>query len=141
MALPTLKVRNWSYHGTSTTDHPYTDLVPYLAAEGLKWSRNDIDSSDAGRDQTGKMHRARVAIKVRLDGTCRPLLSTELSTLLTALQPEWLDVQYTDPRTNTVKGGVNNPVMMYSNNIPAGFLFKRGSKEYWTGVTFPLIQA
>lgn len=141
MALPTLKVRDWAYHGTTTTAHPYTDLIPYLAAEGFKVSRNDIDSSDAGRDSSGKMHRARVAIKARVDGICRPLLSTELSTLLTSLKPEWLDVQYTDPETNSVRGGVNSPVMMYSNNIPAGFLFKKGSVEYWTGVTFPLIEA
>lgn len=78
MANPySIKVRAW---GSSAT---YTDLTPYLAYGGLKWSRNDIDASDAGRDtQDGLMHRARVAIKVRLDCTCKPLEQTDVTTVL-----------------------------------------------------------
>lgn len=130
MAQPVLKVRAW---GSSAA---YTDLVPYLAEGGLKWSRNDIDASNSGRDtQDGLMHRARVAIKARLDGTCRPLTQSELSTVLTALQPEWLQVQYHDPTTNATV-----TKKMYSNNIPASFLIMRGTTQYWTGVTFPLIE-
>lgn len=126
---PILQVRPWGSTGA------YTDLVPYLAHEGLKWSRNDVDAANSGRDQAAKMHRARVAIKIRLDGTCRPLLQEELTIVLQAILPEWLQVRYFD-----VQSGALVTKKMYSNNIPTTFIIQRGSQQYWTGVTFPLIE-
>lgn len=129
MAIPVLKVRPY---GSSAA---YTDLLPYLAEGGLKWSRNDIDASDAGRDQSGKLHRARVGLKVRLDGTCKPLTAAEASVVLQAIKPEWLQVQYFD-----VQEGTNLTKKMYSNNIPATFLVQKGATQYWDGIAFPLIE-
>ena len=130
MANPVLNIRTWGSTGA------YTDMTPYLTEGGLKWSRNDIDAAGSGRDtQDGLMHRARVAIKARLDCTCRPLSQTELSTVLSVINPEWLQVQYSDPITNATV-----TAKMYSNNIPATFLIMRGTTQYWTGVTFPLIE-
>lgn len=129
MAIPVLKVRPY---GSSAA---YTDLLPYLAEGGLKWSRNDIDASDAGRDQSGKLHRARVGLKVRLDGTCKPLTAAEASVVLQAIKPEWLQVQYFD-----VQEGATLTKKMYSNNIPATFLVQKGATQYWDGIAFPLIE-
>ena len=129
MAIPVLKVRPY---GSSAA---YTDLLPYLAEGGLKWSRNDIDASDAGRDQSGKLHRARVGLKVRLDGTCKPLTAAEAKIVLQAIKPEWLQVQYFD-----VQEGTNLTKKMYSNNIPATFLVQKGATQYWDGIAFPLIE-
>lgn len=129
MAIPVLKVRPY---GSSAA---YTDLLPYLAEGGLKWSRNDIDASDAGRDQSGKLHRARVGLKVRLDGTCKPLTAAEANVVLQAIKPEWLQVQYFD-----VQEGTNLTKKMYSNNIPATFLVQKGATQYWDGIAFPLIE-
>lgn len=129
MAIPVLKVRPY---GSSAA---YTDLLPYLAEGGLKWSRNDIDASDAGRDQSGKLHRARVGLKVRLDGTCKPLTAAEASVVLQAIKPEWLQVQYFD-----VQEGTTLTKKMYSNNIPATFLVQKGATQYWDGIAFPLIE-
>ena len=129
MAIPVLKVRPY---GSSAA---YTDLIPYLAEGGLKWSRNDIDASDAGRDQSGKLHRARVGLKVRLDGTCKPLTAAEASVVLQAIKPEWLQVQYFD-----VQEGTTLTKKMYSNNIPATFLMQNGATQYWDGIAFPLIE-
>lgn len=125
-----IKVRQYGSSGA------YTDLTPYLAFGGLKWSRNDIDAPNSGRDtQDGLMHRARVAIKVRLDCTCKPLEVTDASTVLTAIKPVWLEVVYFDPQT-----GSSQTKKMYSNNIPATFCIQHGTKQYWTGITFPLIE-
>ena len=130
MANPVLKIRAW---GSSAA---YTDMIPYLAEGGLKWSRNDIDAAGSGRDtQDGLMHRSRVAIKARIDCVCRPLTQTELSTVLTVINPEWLQVQYSDPITNPTV-----TAKMYSNNIPATFEIMRGGTQLWSGVTFPLIE-
>lgn len=129
-SVPILNVRPWGSTGA------YTNLVPYLAFNGLKWSRNDIDASDAGRDtQDGLMHRARVAIKIRLDGTCKPLLQEEATIVLQAILPEWLEVQYFD-----IQAGETVTKKMYSNNIPATFLIQKGTQQYWAGIAFPLIE-
>ena len=135
MAIPTLKVRDWADHSKTEQQAPYTDLIPYLAEGGLKWSRNDIDAADSGRDQAAEMHRARIAIKIRIDGTCKPLTAAEASIVLKAIKPEWLQVKYYD-----VQEGSEQTVQMYSNNIPATFMVQRGSTQMWGGISFPLVQ-
>lgn len=128
-SAPYLKVRPY---GTSDA---YVDLAPYIAFNGLKWSRNDIDASDAGRDQSGLMHRARIAIKIRFDVTCRPLTQAEAKIVLTAIKPRWLEVQYFE-----IQDGIQKTKKMYSNNIPAEFLIRMGTENYWGGISFPLIE-
>ena len=125
-----IKVRQYGSSGA------YTDLTPYLAFGGLKWSMQSIDAAGSGRDtQDGLMHRALIAYKVRLDCTCKPLEVTDASTVLTAIKPEWLEVVYFDPQT-----GSSQTKKMYSNNIPATFCIQHGTNQYWTGITFPLIE-
>lgn len=130
MATFSLKVRPY---GSSNS---YTDLTPYIAFNGVKWSRNDIDAANSGRGtQDGKMHRARVGLKVRLDITCPALKDTDAATVLTAIKPQWLQVQYYDPQEGSVQ-----TKKMYSNNIPATFCIQKGSTQYWEGIAFPLIE-
>lgn len=111
------------------------DMTPYIAFQGLKWQRSDVDSADAGRTLDGSLVRGRVATKIRLDVTCRPLTASEASIVLNAILPEWVTVIYTDPMLG------NRTVTMYSNNNPASYLLKRSDgTEYWSGITFPLIE-
>ena len=112
------------------------DITPYVAYNGLKWQRSDLDAPKSGRTLDGLMHRSRVASKIRLDITCRPLLGNEASIVLNAIYPEWVTVTYTDPMD-----GREVTKTMYSNNNPASFLIKkRDGREYWGGITFPLIE-
>ena len=111
------------------------DMTPYIAHKGLKWQRSDVDSSSAGRTLDGKLVRGRVATKIRLDITCRPLTATEASAVLNAILPEWVSVTYTDPMY-----GTRTNITMYSNNNPASYLMQKGNVEYWDGITFPLIE-
>ena len=145
MADVTVQVRTWGSSGA------FTDLTPYIALGGLKWSRNDVEASEAGRTQDGIMHRSRVGLKVRLDCKCRPILISEAKTVLTAINPVWLEVKYLDPRYSTADytGQTTVPYIdssgyrhakMYSNNIPATFLFMRDNTSYWEGIEFPLIE-
>lgn len=107
----------------------------FVAYGGLKWSRNDVDSPNTGRAMNALMYRGRVATKMRLDITCRPLDGDEIKTVLTTILPEFVTVKYDDPLYGTVTK------TMYSNNIPATYLMQTdGGKEYWNGVTFPLIE-
>lgn len=112
------------------------NMVPYIAYGGLQWQRADVDGEGAGRVLSGRMIRDRKAIKIRWDVTCRPLTSVEQSVVLTAIEPEYVNVRYTDPVSNKIKSS-----RFYSNNIPSSYAMKdRSGVEWWTGLTFPLIQ-
>ena len=112
-----------------------TDITPYIASGGLKWQRQDIDGPNAGRALDGTMYRDRVAVKYRWDVTCKPLTSQETSIVLSLIEPEYIRVPYLDPVTNS-----ETTSECYSNNIPAQYLMNIGGKEYWTGITFPVIE-
>ena len=111
------------------------DLMPYVAHKGMKWSRNDIDAPDAGRTMDGTMMRGRVAIKVTLSITCRPLTQAESEIVLNAILPEYVTVTYTDPMSGVVTKS------MYSNNTPASYMMRKpDGTGWWSGITFPLIE-
>jgi hypothetical protein len=111
------------------------DITPFIASGGIKWSRNDIEAPNTGRTMDGTMMRGRVTTKIRLDITCIPLIASDLAIVLNAIYPEFVTVRYTDPMYGT------RIVTMYSNNNPASFLVKKpNGDEYWTGITFPLIE-
>jgi len=122
--------------GTAENSNDWKDLVPYIAYNGLKWQRNDIDASDSGRDtMDGLMHRDRVAQKDRFDCTLRPLTYDELHMILGWVQPQSFLVRVTD-----LISGTSTTNVMYSNNIPATFILQRGDTQYWSGVQIPLIE-
>lgn len=112
------------------------DITPYIAYGGLKWQRADVDGQNAGRTLDGTMIRDRRAIKIRWDVTCRPLTASELSTVLTLIEPVFVTLNYTNPVTNAVTTG-----QFYANNFPVQFnMITKNGVEYWSGLTFPLIQ-
>ena len=126
------------------------DITPYIAYQGVQWSRNDVDGPNAGRTMSGLMIRDRVATKIRLDITCRPLKTDELRTLLNLIYPEFVTVVYEDP----MQGMVSKT--MYANNNKAQFLQKyepeetdcqwicgkepQDPYERWFNITFPLVE-
>lgn len=118
------------------SNNTWIDVTDYVAYNGFKWERYDVDSPDAGRTLDAVMHRGRVATKIRADVTCRPLKSTELRILLNLILPEYINVRYDDPMYGQVTK------RMYSNNNPATYLIRKrgGLEEWWNGVSFPLIE-
>ena len=126
------------------------DITPYIAYQGVQWSRNDVDGPNAGRTMNGLMIRDRVATKIRLDITCRPLKTDELRTILNLIYPEFVTVVYEDPMQGLVSK------TMYANNNKAQFLQKyepeetdcqwicgkepQDPYERWFNITFPLVE-
>lgn len=108
------------------------DITPYIEQKGIKWTRNDLDGSNAGRTMDGIMHRERVTSKVRLDITCLPLRSVDAAVVLNAIFPEYVEVEYTDPMYGHVYK------TMYSNNTPATYIDTE--TDLWEGISFPLIE-
>lgn len=111
------------------------DFMPFIGKQGVKWQRNDIDASNSGRTMDGQMQRGRVATKIRLDITCRPLTAEEAMVVLNTILPEYVSVDYYDPMS-----GKRYNVEMYSNNNPASFLIEKPEDDWWGGITFPLIE-
>lgn len=111
------------------------DFMPYIAKQGVKWQRNDIDAPNSGRTMDAMMHRGRVGTKIRLDITCRPLTADEAMTVLNTIYPEYVTVDYYDPMY-----GYRYGVQMYANNNPASFLIEKPEDDWWSGITFPLIE-
>lgn len=111
------------------------DFMPFIAKQGVKWQRNDIDAPNSGRTMDGMMQRGRVATKIRLDITCRPLRAEEARLVLNTILPEYVSVDYYDPMSGERYG-----VTMYSNNNPASFLIEKPEDDWWSGITFPLIE-
>lgn len=112
-----------------------TDITPYIKYQGVKWTRNDIDGPNAGRTLSGLMVRDRVATKIRLDITCRPITSDQLRILLNLIYPEFVTVTYDDPMLGVVTK------TMYSNNNSSEFLLLRKSGvEWWHNISFPLVE-
>lgn len=112
-----------------------TDITPYIKYQGVKWTRSDIDGPNAGRTLSGLMVRDRVATKIRLDITCRPITSDQLRILLNLIYPEFVTVTYDDPMLGVVTK------TMYSNNNSSEFLLLRKSGvEWWHNISFPLVE-
>ena len=111
------------------------DCMPYIDEEGFYWGRNDVESPQAGRTMDAEMHRGRIAIKKRLDITCKPLTTQQTKVLLNLIKPEFVEVEYTDPMDGLVI------TSMYSNNVPATVMcINEDGSPVWKGIKFPLVQ-
>lgn len=111
------------------------DITPYIAYGGIKWSRYDTDGPNAGRAESGLMWRDRKATKIRLDITFHPLRESELSIVLNAILPEYVQVTYDDPMYG------QRTMTAYSNNNPATVAIKTTQGEWlYTDITAPLIE-
>ena len=111
-----------------------TDITDFIKYQGLKVGRHDVDGPNAGRNIAGTMIRDRVATKMRLDITCRPLYTDEVATINNLISAEYVTVQYEDP------SGTKSFVA-YSNNNSYEYCFQqRNGNELWHNVSFPLIE-
>ena len=114
----------------------WVDITPYIAFQGLTFSRNDVDAPDAGRDMSGLMHRGRVGVKEKMNINTIPLTKAQSSSLQTLLYPETIQVRVTPyPRTNSA-----HTMNMYSNNVKVTYLIHYTSGEDMQSLSFPLIE-
>lgn len=118
------------------SSNQWVDITPFIAWQGLTFSRNDVDAPDAGRDMSGLMHRGRVAVKEKMTVQTIQLTKAQVSQLETLLYPETIEVRVTPyPRTNAAK-----TMSMYTNNVKATYVIHRASGEDLQTLSFPLIE-
>lgn len=131
--------QEWFY-GSSNTDFVFKingiNIAKYIKHKGIKWTRNDIDSANAGRDLSGTMNRGRVVMKMKINITLLPLKQEETEMILNLIDPEYVFVDYIDPKV-----GLRQNVEFYSNNVPATFCVVDSNGELlWDDISFPLIE-
>ncbi len=118
------------------TNSEWFDITPWIAWQGLTFSRNDVDAPNAGRDMSGYMHRGRVASKEKMNIQTVQLTRAQSSKLQTLLFPETIQVRVTPyPRTNTTA-----ILYMYSNNVKTTYVIHRQNGEDLQSLSFPLIE-
>ena len=119
-----------------TTNQEWFDITPWIAWQGLTFSRNDVDSPDAGRTMSGLMMRGRVASKEKMEVKTVQLTRAQSSRLQTLLFPESIQVRVTPyPRTNSA-----HVMKMYSNNVKTTYVIHRENGEDLQSLSFPLIE-
>lgn len=112
------------------------DITPWIAWQGLTFSRNDVDGPSAGRDMTGYMHRDRVAVKEKMNINTVQLGREQMRKLQSLLAPATLNVRVNPyPTTNAAK-----TMSMYSNNVKCSYVIHRENGEDLQSVSFPLIE-
>lgn len=110
------------------------DITSWIATDGFKWERNDIDAPDSGRDAGGVMHRRIVARKDKMQIACRSLTSAQLTQLFNALSAASVSVTYTVP------GNTSRTATFYNSKKSADVVQDTGSAILYSGVSFDLIE-
>ena len=114
----------------------WVDITPWIAYQGLTFSRNDVDAPDAGRDMSGLMHRGRVAEKEKMNIQTINLNNAQVAVLESIIDPESYYVRITPyPKTNSAE--IFN---VYSNNVKTNYVRKKPNGEDLFKVSFPLIE-
>lgn len=113
------------------------DFEPYLETGGLKYTRNDVDSAEAGEMADGTMRRDRVIIRPSLEVTLNKKIriGDDLGhRILKAIEPEWVNVTYYDLRL-----GKEVTREFYSNNVSYTLKSSINGKREYLIDPFPLI--
>lgn len=114
----------------------WVDITPYIAWQGLTFSRNDVDAPDAGRDMSGLMHRGRVAVKEKMNIQTVTMTKQQSASLQTLLYPQSITVRVTPyPRTNA-----SQIMTMYTNNVKTTYVVHRNNGDELQSLSFPLIE-
>lgn len=113
------------------------DILRFIEQDGIEWSRNDLESSNAGRTMDGTMHRGRVAIKYKANIKCLPLYRDDELILMNLILPEFVTVETNQHPLYSV-----HSARYYSNNVPStvSTIDPDTGESLWTGITFPLIE-
>lgn len=110
----------------------FTHLLPETA---IRWSRNDIDTQKTGRStMDGKMYRKRLAIKRKLQISCRRMDTATMIALNKSLLPETIQVTFLD----AIEGQVTKT--FYGATVEAATMMMIGDETYWTDCSFALTE-
>lgn len=73
------------------------DGVAIPCPSKYQWSVNDVSDSDAGRSESGKMHKNRIARKRKLELEWQNVPMSVVHAVLVAFAPQYVQVNCLDP--------------------------------------------
>lgn len=112
----------------------YTDITSLVASKGVTWTFNSVDADGAGRNLDGVMIRKQISIKNKLEIKCRPLTSTEMVSLKTLLENEWLSVRVIDDAETVSFKAYRGAT------LSTAILVSHTAVQKWDGMKFSLIE-
>lgn len=111
------------------------DYSGFVAEDGYRWEDNDIDGDGAGRAMDTMMDRDLLADKTKLQISCRDLLQSESSAILTDIKQEFYEATVLD----ACKGEIT--CQMYTSSRKAAIAVIRDDGEVvWSGLSFSMIE-
>ena len=111
------------------------DYSGFVAEDGYQWEDNDIDGNGAGRAMDTMMDRDLLADKTKLQISCRDLLQSESSAILTDIKQEFYEATVLD----ACKGEIT--CQMYTSSRKAAIAVIRDDGEVvWSGLSFSMIE-
>lgn len=118
------------------TQGQWVSIVPYIKYQGIKYSRNDVDGSNAGRTiSNALMIRDRLATKAKWNIETIPITSDVAEMIESLLMPEFFNV-----RTDYGTPGVSNTYEVYSNNVNRTPVIWRDNGTYYVTLSFPIVE-
>ena len=118
------------------TQGQWVSIVPYIKYQGIKYSRNDVDGSNAGRTiSNALMIRDRLATKAKWNIETIPITSDIAEMIESLLMPEFFMV-----RTDYGTPGVSNTYEVYSNNVNRTPVIWRDNGTYYVTLSFPIVE-
>lgn len=120
----------------STTENgTYTDVTDIITPGEFSVTPVQFAPKRAQSPMTGNNYGGLVATKWQLGSACRPLTQAQTEAILPLVAPEYVWVNYRNPRLGWQTG-----VKMLSGNAPATALTMAGGVLYWSGVSFTLTE-
>lgn len=103
------------------------------AEDGYLWDLEDISKSDAGRTEDTKMDKGRIGQVISLTLKWSGLTNDEISALLQAFNPEYINVRYLDPMTG---GFVTSEFYVGNRSAP----LYNSALGLWDSLSFKIIK-
>ena len=98
-----------------------------------EYKLSDVSAADAGRTEDGLMHKMRITQKVHIELSWNYITTEEVSEILNAFNPEYLDVEYLDPKANAY---VHKTFYVGDRSAPA----YNARMVLWSNVAFNIIE-
>lgn len=114
----------------------WVELNPYIKYQGIKYSRNDVDGSNAGRTiNDALMIRDRLATKAKWNIETIPIKSDVAEMIESLLMPEFFNVM-----TDYGTPGAASIYEVYSNNVNRTPVIWRDDGSYYVTLSFPIVE-
>ena len=98
-----------------------------------EYKLSDVSAADAGRTEDAKMHKMRIAQKVHLELEWQYMTTAQAATILTAFNPEYISVQYLDPKA----GGYATKTFYVGDRSAPAYNTRLG---LWENISFNIIE-